>query len=121
MDRKEMKEYKQRVQARADIEQDAYDVSGSFYTVTLDAPPHPHTVVGVAVGAARPSAMEAVVSMQEYARGSALTACWAWRYAPIRKGREGSAATSALRGSSRTGPPCAGLQRSDVDCGRPSA
>lgn len=69
MDRKEMKEYKQRLQARADREQDAHDVSGSFYTVTLDAPPHPHTVVGVAVGAAMPSAMEAVVSMQEYARG----------------------------------------------------
>lgn len=57
------------MQVRADLEQAAHDVSGNFYTVTLDAPPHPHTVVGVAVGAAMPSVMEAVVSMQEYARG----------------------------------------------------
>ncbi|GAA0324902.1 hypothetical protein GCM10010302_75060 [Streptomyces polychromogenes] len=66
---KDMQKYRQRLQVRADIEQDAHNVSGGFYTVTLDAPPHPHSVVGVAVGAPMPSAMEAVVSMQEYARG----------------------------------------------------
>lgn len=63
------RDLKKRFQDRAVNEQAAHDVSGGFYTATLHAPPHPHTVVGLAVGAAMPSAMEAVVSMQQYARG----------------------------------------------------
>lgn len=60
--RKRAQEREKRVQA-------AFDASGGLYTATLHAPPHPHTVVGLAVGDERPSAMEAVVSMQADAVG----------------------------------------------------
>ncbi|MGW0362946.1 hypothetical protein [Streptomyces sp. NPDC002990] len=68
MDRKIKKEYEKTKRVLAEREQAAHDASGSLYTITLDAPPHPHTAVGMAVGAARPTPMEAVVSMQQYAR-----------------------------------------------------
>ncbi|WP_037676818.1 heavy metal-binding domain-containing protein [Streptomyces griseus] len=59
--KKERQERQERVQA-------AYDASADVYTATLDAPPHPHIALGLAVGEERLSAMEAVVSMQAYAR-----------------------------------------------------
>ncbi|MFC9931373.1 hypothetical protein [Streptomyces sp. NPDC127190] len=59
---------KKRVWTRAGREQAAYEASESFYTATVHAPPHPHTVVGLAVGQPMPTVMEAVVSMQEDAR-----------------------------------------------------
>ncbi|MBT2457729.1 hypothetical protein [Streptomyces sp. ISL-86] len=59
---------KKQLQDRAEKEQAAHDISGDMYTATLHAPLHPHTVLGLAVGQPRPSAMEAVVSMQAYAR-----------------------------------------------------
>ncbi|MFG2130822.1 hypothetical protein ACGFNV_23810 [Streptomyces sp. NPDC048751] len=48
--------------------QDAFDRSTGFYTATVDAPPYPHTVLGVVVGQERSSPVEALVSMQEGAR-----------------------------------------------------
>ncbi|MER7955539.1 hypothetical protein [Streptomyces sp. NPDC096030] len=40
-----------------------------FYSATLDAPPHPHTVLGIAAGERRATPMEAVLSMQHRASG----------------------------------------------------
>ncbi|MER6518663.1 heavy metal-binding domain-containing protein [Streptomyces sp. NPDC001553] len=59
---------RKRLQLEAERGQAAHDVSGDFYTATLHAPPDPHLVVGLAVGQPKASAMEAVVSMQAYAR-----------------------------------------------------
>ncbi|UUU23847.1 YbjQ family protein [Streptomyces sp. DSM 40750] len=47
---------------------EAYSAHTGFYSATLDAPPHPHTALGLAVGGQQLSAIEAVVSMQAYAR-----------------------------------------------------
>jgi hypothetical protein len=46
---------------------EAYEADGLLYMATLDAPPHPHTALGLAVGQERYSAMEAVLSMQAHA------------------------------------------------------
>ncbi|MFF5938366.1 hypothetical protein [Streptomyces sp. NPDC012508] len=46
----------------------AGDASIGFYTATVDAPPHPHTVLGIAAGDTRATPMEAVLSMQRRAR-----------------------------------------------------
>ncbi|MEU6984732.1 heavy metal-binding domain-containing protein [Streptomyces sp. NPDC046324] len=58
--RKELEELDRRDQA-------AGDASISFYTATVDAPPHPHTVLGIAAGDKRATPMEAVLSMQRRA------------------------------------------------------
>jgi hypothetical protein len=59
---------KKAAEERARRLQDAYDASGSFYSATLHAPPHPHTLVGLVAGRERETVMEAVVSMQADAR-----------------------------------------------------
>ncbi|MFD9394382.1 heavy metal-binding domain-containing protein [Streptomyces sp. NPDC060000] len=63
MNRSEKKEREQRLQKV----QAAYEADDLLYMTTLDAPPHPHTALGLAVGQERYSAMEAVLSMQAHA------------------------------------------------------
>lgn len=63
MDRKIRKELEERDRR----EQAAGDASIGFYTATVDAPPHPHTVLGIAAGHRRGTPMEAVLSMQHRA------------------------------------------------------
>ncbi|MEU7113633.1 hypothetical protein [Streptomyces sp. NPDC046182] len=63
MDRKIRKELEERDRRN----QAAGDASISFYTATVDAPPHPHTVLGIAAGHKRATPMEAVLSMQHRA------------------------------------------------------
>ncbi|MEU6946817.1 hypothetical protein ABZ957_16550 [Streptomyces sp. NPDC046316] len=63
MDRKIRKELEERDRRN----QAAGDASISFYTATVDAPPHPHTVLGIAAGHERATPMEAVLSMQRRA------------------------------------------------------
>ncbi|MDT9692160.1 hypothetical protein Q5762_28285 [Streptomyces sp. P9(2023)] len=63
MDRK----YKKELEEIARRNQTAGDNSLGFYTATVDAPPHPHTVLGIAAGSRWGTPMEAVVSMQRRA------------------------------------------------------
>lgn len=65
MDRKQKKEF----EARQEREWAAREASLGFYSVTVPAPPHPHTALGIVAGYSRRSVMEAVTSMQSEARG----------------------------------------------------
>ncbi|MEU9999240.1 heavy metal-binding domain-containing protein [Streptomyces sp. NPDC050848] len=64
MNRQEKKEQRE----RNEREWAAREASLGFYSVTVPAPPHPHTAVGVVAGYRRESPTQAVVSMQEEAR-----------------------------------------------------
>ncbi|MEU9027254.1 heavy metal-binding domain-containing protein [Streptomyces sp. NPDC048383] len=46
----------------------AREDSRSFYSVTVPAPPDPHTALGIVAGYQQPTVMEAVASMQSEAR-----------------------------------------------------
>ncbi|MFC8277318.1 hypothetical protein ACFUJR_33265 [Streptomyces sp. NPDC057271] len=63
MDRKTKRELEERERR----ETAAGEAAIGFYTATVDAPPHPHTVLGVAAGDRRATPMEAVLSMQRRA------------------------------------------------------
>ncbi|MFF9914436.1 hypothetical protein [Streptomyces sp. NPDC013457] len=63
MDRKMKREHEERQQR----ELTAGETAIGFYSATLDAPPHPHTVLGIAAGEKRGTPMEAVLSMQNRA------------------------------------------------------
>ncbi|WP_423834742.1 heavy metal-binding domain-containing protein [Streptomyces manipurensis] len=67
-DRKLKKEFERKRRILNDMEDAAHDASGGLYSITLDAPPFPHTALGMAVGELRATPMQAVVSMQEHAR-----------------------------------------------------
>ncbi|MFD3946259.1 heavy metal-binding domain-containing protein [Streptomyces sp. NPDC058579] len=64
MDRKQKKEQ----QERNEREWAAREATLGFYSVTLPAPPHPNTALGVVAGYPRSSPTEAVQSMQDEAR-----------------------------------------------------
>ncbi|MEU4271064.1 heavy metal-binding domain-containing protein [Streptomyces sp. NPDC026092] len=60
MDRKQKKEQ----QERNEREWAAREATLGFYSVTLPAPPHPHTALGVVAGYAQDTPTQAVTSMQ---------------------------------------------------------
>ncbi|MFJ3584382.1 heavy metal-binding domain-containing protein [Streptomyces sp. NPDC090127] len=64
MDRKQKKQLEENQQR----EWAAREASRGFYSVTVPAPPDPHTAIGIVAGYSQPTVMQAVTSMQSEAQ-----------------------------------------------------